>query len=227
MWRYVQEQYRETAAPPPQRSAYATARLRSRVGWVMQQDDWLSSRSWARCPTTRSRLPCHRQSRRGNSPDCHVRPTHLPSTHTQLPHDHMSSATTTTSMNVFKQLKEKQLLLSLLSCIAWVVILIVYVHIFVFYVSVCPYIGLTVHLAVLVTHTHPFNGPLSRTTWVSRYQKGKTDLDFTEARDSEWQWHQLDHMQVCISLKTDNHASTPPISFLWAGCPSCHPTNSI
>jgi len=30
---------------------------------------------------------------------------------------------------------------------------------------------------------------------VSRYQKGKTNLDFTEARDSEWQWHQLGHMQ--------------------------------
>ena len=38
------------------------------------------------------------------------------------------------------------------------------------------------------THTHPFNGPFSRTTRVSRYQKGKTNLDFTEARDSEWQW---------------------------------------
>ena len=37
------------------------------------------------------------------------------------------------------------------------------------------------------THTHPFNGPLSGTTQVSRYQKGKTNLDFTEARDSEWQ----------------------------------------
>jgi len=34
---------------------------------------------------------------------------------------------------------------------------------------------------------------------VSRYQKGKTDLDFTEARDSEWQWH----MQVCTSLQTE------------------------
>jgi len=32
-------------------------------------------------------------------------------------------------------------------------------------------------------HTHPFNGPLSRTTQVSRYQKGKTNLDFAEARD--------------------------------------------
>jgi len=39
---------------------------------------------------------------------------------------------------------------------------------------------------------------------VSRYQKGKTNLDFTEARDSEWQWHQLGHMQVCTLLQTDN-----------------------
>jgi len=39
---------------------------------------------------------------------------------------------------------------------------------------------------------------------VSRYQKGKTNLDFTEARDSEWQWHQLSDMQVCTSLQTDN-----------------------
>jgi len=78
------------------------------------------------------------------------------------------------------------------------------------------------------THTHtPFNGPLSGTTRVSRYQKGKTNLDFTEARDDEWQWHQLGHMQVCTSLQTDNHASTPPLSFLQAGCPSCRPTNSV
>jgi len=55
------------------------------------------------------------------------------------------------------------------------------------------------------THIHLLNGPLSRTTRVSRYQKGKTNLDFTEARDSEWQWHQLGHMQVCTSLQTDNH----------------------
>jgi len=33
----------------------------------------------------------------------------------------------------------------------------------------------------------PFNGLFSRTAWVSRYQKGKTNLDFTGARDSEWQ----------------------------------------
>ena len=34
-------------------------------------------------------------------------------------------------------------------------------------------------------------------------------------------------MQVCISLQTDNYASTPPLSFLQAGCPSCRPTNSV
>ena len=70
------------------------------------------------------------------------------------------------------------------------------------------------------SHTHTFNGPLSGTTRVSWYQKGETDLDFTEARDSEWQWHQLGHMQVCTSLQTDNHTSTPLLSFLQAGCPS-------
>jgi len=74
---------------------------------------------------------------------------------------------------------------------------------------------------------HPFNGPPSGTSRVSRYQKGKTNLDFTEARDSEWQWHELGHMQVCTSLQTDNHASTPPLSFLQAGCPPCRPTNSV
>ena len=64
-----------------------------------------------------------------------------------------------------------------------------------------------------LTSTHPFNGPFSGTTQVSRYQKGKINLDFTKARDSEWQWHQLGHMQVCTSLQPDNHTSTPPLLF--------------
>ena len=68
-------------------------------------------------------------------------------------------------------------------------------------------------VVTVFTHTHPFNGPLPGTTQVSRYQKGKTNLDFTEARDTEWQWHQLGHMQVCTSLQTDNHASIPLLSF--------------
>jgi len=67
--------------------------------------------------------------------------------------------------------------------------------------------------ALLHVYTRTFNGPFSGTTQVSRYQKGKTNLDFTEARDCEWQWHQLGHVQVCTSLQTDNHASTPPLGF--------------
>ena len=73
--------------------------------------------------------------------------------------------------------------------------------------------------AITDTDTHPFNGPLSGTTQVSRYQKGKTNLDFTEATDSEWQWHQLCQMQVWTSLLTDNHASTPPLSFFTGRMP--------
>jgi len=78
-----------------------------------------------------------------------------------------------------------------------------------------------------IKNAQPFNSPLSGTTRVSWYQKGKTNLDFIEARDSEWQWHQLGRMQVCTLLQTENHTSTPPLAFLQAGCPSCRPTNSI
>jgi len=76
------------------------------------------------------------------------------------------------------------------------------------------------------THTQPFSGPLSGTTQVSRHQKGKTNLDFTEARDSEWQWHQLGHMQVCTLLQTDNHVSTPPLKFFYRpdALPAAQPT---
>jgi len=84
---------------------------------------------------------------------------------------------------------------------------------------ICPYPGLI--------KTHLLNAPFSGTIRVSQYQKGKTNLDFIEARDSEWQWHQLSHMQVCTSLQTDNQASTPPLSFLQAGClPAAQPTAS-
>jgi len=56
-------------------------------------------------------------------------------------------------------------------------------------------------------------------SWYQKGFKGKTNLDFTEARDSEWQWHELGHMQVCTSLQTDKHASTPPLSFFTGQMP--------
>jgi len=50
------------------------------------------------------------------------------------------------------------------------------------------------------------NGPLSGTTRVSRYQKGRTNLDFTEARNCEWQWH---HWAICKSAPRSRQITTP------------------
>ena len=61
------------------------------------------------------------------------------------------------------------------------------------------------------THTHPFNGSLSGTTRVSRYQKGKTNLDFTGARDSEWQWHNREpHQHPTNQFFTGRMPFLPP-----------------
>jgi len=70
---------------------------------------------------------------------------------------------------------------------------------------------------------HMFNGPLSRTTQVSLYQTGKTNLDFTEARDSEWQWHQLGRMQVCTSLQTRQPRQHPTTQFFTGRMPFLPP----
>jgi len=86
-------------------------------------------------------------------------------------------------------------------------------------------------IKLTTTVLHPFNGLFSRTTWVSRYQKGKTILDLNDATENRVfgrQWHQLDHMQtICTSLHTDNHTNTPSLNFLQAGCSSWCPTNCI
>jgi len=57
---------------------------------------------------------------------------------------------------------------------------------------------------------------------VGRYQKGKASLDFTEARDSEWQWHQLG---ICRSAprSRQKHASTSPLSFFTGRMPFLPP----
>ena len=79
------------------------------------------------------------------------------------------------------------------------------------------------------THTHAHLTDLcpGLPGWAGT-SKGKPNLDFTEARDSEWQWHQLGHMQVCTSLQTDNHANTPPIKFFYRPdvLPAAQPTVS-
>ena len=75
---------------------------------------------------------------------------------------------------------------------------------------------------VVSKYTHSLNGPYSWTTQVSRYQKGKTNLNFTGARDSEWQWHQLGHMQVCTLLRTDTMPA-PTTQFLTGRMPFLPP----
>jgi len=81
-------------------------------------------------------------------------------------------------------------------------------------------------LTKMLQQQQPFNGPLSGTTQVSRYQKGKTNLDFTQARDSGWQWHQLGICKSAPHHRQIPVPAAPSINFLQAGCPSCCITNS-
>ena len=79
------------------------------------------------------------------------------------------------------------------------------------------------------THTHPFNGPLSGTTLVSQYQKGKTNLDFTEARDSVWQWHQLGCAYSSVHLAPDRQPRQHPttqVFYMSDALPAAQPTVS-
>ena len=101
-------------------------------------------------------------------------------------------------------------------------------------------VGLPIHLTLFFcfsdsafadncahTHTHPFNGPLSRTTWMIQYRKGKTSPDFTESRDmsgSGISW------AICKSAPRSRQITMPAPHhsvFLQAGCPACCPTNSV
>ena len=50
-----------------------------------------------------------------------------------------------------------------------------------------------------------------------RWAGTRTNLDLTEATDSERQGHQLGNVQICTSSQTDNHATTPPLSFYRPG----------
>ena len=90
------------------------------------------------------------------------------------------------------------------------------------------------HIANLHTRTHAHTHAHTRLMalfpglpgWAGT-RKVKPILDFTEATDPEWQWHQLGHMQVCTSLQTNNHASTPPLSFYRLDAlPAAQPTAS-
>jgi len=66
------------------------------------------------------------------------------------------------------------------------------------------------------------------TTWMSRYQKGKTEKPkpmWISWSKREWQWYQLCHIQIYTLPQTDNHANTPPLIFYRPDAlPATHPT---
>jgi len=84
--------------------------------------------------------------------------------------------------------------------------------------------------SVYKTLLHLFNGPFFQDNLgksAPEKQNHTNQFGFTGARDSEWQWHQLGHMQTCTSPQTDNHASTPPLSFYRTDAlPAAQPTVS-
>jgi len=82
-------------------------------------------------------------------------------------------------------------------------------------------------LTYLLLLLHPFNGVFFRTTCVSRYQKGKTNLGFCEARDDGFWDGSGISWTICTSLQTDNHTNTSSLNYLQAGCSSRRRTNSV
>jgi len=93
----------------------------------------------------------------------------------------------------------------------------------------CSFVPRQVARTATHTHTHPFNGPLSRTARVGRYQKGKPIwilLKQETVSGSEIRW------AICKSAPCSRQIGlTTPAPhrsvFLQAGCPSCRPTNSV
>jgi len=68
----------------------------------------------------------------------------------------------------------------------------------------------------LLLLVHPFNGPFSRTTCVSWYQKGKSGLDLNEARDDGVLRYNGTSWNICkqsAPRQTDNHTNTSSLSF--------------
>ena len=82
-------------------------------------------------------------------------------------------------------------------------------------------------MTYLLLLLHPFNGVFFGTTCVSRYQKGKTNLGFCEARDDGFWDGSGISWTICTSLQTDNHTNTSSLNYLQAGCSSRRRTNSV
>ena len=79
-----------------------------------------------------------------------------------------------------------------------------------------------------LTHTRtPFNGPFSRTTRVSRHQKGKLiwilpKQETMSGSGFRWAICKSAHRSRQITIPAPHHSV-----ILQAGCPSCRPTNGV
>ena len=77
------------------------------------------------------------------------------------------------------------------------------------------------------THTHTHSRLLvhfpALPRWASTRKVKPIWILLKQGADSEWQWHQLGHMQVCTLLQTDNHTSTPPLGFFTGRMPFLSP----
>jgi len=84
---------------------------------------------------------------------------------------------------------------------------------------------------VLLLLLHPFNGLFFRTTWISRYQKGKSSLDLNESGDNGF-WGDGSGVSwtVCKQSAPGCRQITMPTpyhSVLQVRCSSWRPTNSV
>ena len=75
-------------------------------------------------------------------------------------------------------------------------------------------IGFEILLLLLL---HPFNGLFSRTTWVSRYRKGKTSLDLNEARDDGLWGCSGISWTICKQSKPRSRQITTPHNSIFTG----------
>ena len=75
------------------------------------------------------------------------------------------------------------------------------------------------------THTHTRLTALfpELPGWAGTRKVNQSGFSWSKRQYSEWQWHQLGHMQICTSLQTDNHANTPPLSFFTRRMPFLQP----
>jgi len=94
------------------------------------------------------------------------------------------------------------------------------------------WVRVALRTADINTHTHPFNGPFSGTTRVSRYQKGKTNLDFTEVSGSSISW------AICKFALRSRQITTPaphhtvrergcPLTQIPGSAPAFHPSSRV